>query len=148
MEVILVKDVEKLGYRHDLVKVKNGYGRNYLIPQGFAIIANKENRAKLEKLIAEEEAKMAARLEEFQALAEKLKDVTLKVEAKAGTTGKIFGSISNVQIANALQEQLEVEVERRKINVPEDIKTLGRYTAVLELHPDVDCKVDFEVVEG
>ena len=148
MEVILVKDVEKLGYKHDKVTVKNGYGRNYLIPQGYAIIANKDNNAKLEKLLAEEEAKTAARLEEFKDLAEKLKDITLQIAAKAGTSGKIFGSISNVQIQNALLEQIEVEVERRKISVPEEIKTLGRYTAVLELHPDVDCKVDFEVVEG
>jgi len=148
MDVILIKDLDKLGYRHDVVTVKNGYGRNYLIPQGYAIIANKENKAKLDKILEEEQAKVAARLEEFQELATKLKDVTLNIVAKAGTTGKIFGSVSNVQIANALQEQAEIEIERRKISLPEEIKTLGKYTAVLDLHPEVDCKVDFEVVEG
>jgi large subunit ribosomal protein L9 len=148
MDIILVKDVEKLGYKHELVTVKNGFGRNYLIPQGFAIIANKENKAKLDKIIAEEDAKTAARLEEFKELAQKLKGITLQIKAKAGTTGKIFGSVSSVQIANALLEQAEIEIERRKISIPDEIKTLGTYTSVLDLHPEVDCKVDFEVIEG
>lgn len=148
MEVILVKDFEKLGYLHDVVTVKNGFGRNYLIPQGYAIIANKENRSKLEKILAEEESKQTARLEGFREIAKKLKAVTLKIVAKAGTTGKIFGSVTSIQISHALQEQAEIEIERKKISIPEEIKTLGMYTAVIDLHPDVDSKVDFDVIEG
>src|SRR5210317_213004 len=105
MEVILIKDVDKLGYKHDLVSVKPGFGRNFLIPQGFALIANDINRKKLEDLKAKEAAVEAARLSEYVEMAEKLKDVTLRIGAKSGTSGKIFGSITNIQIGNALKEQ-------------------------------------------
>jgi len=148
MEIILLKDVENVGTKHELVKVKNGFGRNFLIPQGMAIIANKENKAKLDKIVADEQAKVSARLEEYKEVAAKLGGVTLKVGAKAGTSGKIFGSVNNVQIATALKEQFEIEIERTKINIPEEIKTLGTYTAVIDLHPEVECKLEFEVVEG
>jgi large subunit ribosomal protein L9 len=146
MEIILLKDVDKVGDKYEIVTVKNGYGRNYLIPQKVGVIANATNLKKLEDLKAKEDAEIAARLSEFQELADQLKDKTLKIGAKSGTSGKIFGSITSAQLTNALAEQLNIEVERRKVALPDDIKTLGTYTAVLNLHPEVDSKIDFEVV--
>ena len=146
MNVILLKDVDKVGDKYEIVDVKPGYGRNYLIPQGVAVIANETNRSKLDDILAKERAEIEKRLSEFQELAESLKDKKLTIGAKTGTSGKIFGSITSLQIAQALQEQLEIEIERRMIKIPDDVRTLGEYTAVLELHPDVDSKIDFEVV--
>jgi large subunit ribosomal protein L9 len=147
MEVILLKDIDKLGYKHDVVSVKNGYGRNYLIPQGVAVIANPTNRKKLEAILAEEEAKEAARLEDYKEIAEKLSGVVLKIGVKAGTSGKIFGSVTNVQIAQALAEEHNIEIQRKKIELPEDIKSIGTYTATLNLHKEVTANVDFELIE-
>lgn len=146
MDIILLKDLDKVGDKYDIVTVKAGYGRNYLIPQKMAVIANKVNLKKLDEIKAKEDAEIAARLSEFQEIAKQLEGKTLSIGAKSGTSGKIFGSITSIQISNALSEQLNLDVERRKIALPEDIKTLGTYTAVLNLHPDVDSKVAFEVV--
>lgn len=145
MEIILLKDIDKVGDKYQVVTVKNGYGRNYLIPQKMAVIANATNMKKLDELMAKEEAERAARLSEFQEMATSLEGKTLKIGAKSGTSGKIFGSITSVQISNALQEQFDLEVERRRITLPE-VKTLGEYTAVLNLHPEVQANVNFEVV--
>ena len=147
MELILLKDIEKLGYRHDVVKVKPGYGRNYLIPQGLAINANAVNRKKLDVIIAEEEAKEAARLGEYKELVAKLDGHILKIAVKAGTSGKIFGSVTNVQIASALKDQLDMDVERKKIVLPEEIKEMGTYTALINFHKEVQGKIDFELVQ-
>lgn len=147
MEIILLKDIDKVGDKHTIVKVKDGYGRNYLIPQGFALEANKTNRQNLDELQRKEAEEEAQKIGEYQAIADKLKDVLLKIGAKAGQSGKLFGSVTNVQIAQALKEQVDVEVERRKIIISEEIKSLGEYTAQLDLHKNVDVKVRFEVVE-
>ena len=147
MDIILLKDMDNLGYKHDVVTVKNGYGRNYLIPQGLGVIANPANMKKLESIKAEEQAKEAARVEEYRELITKLEDATLKVGVKAGANGKIFGSVTNVQIAQALKDQYEVEIERRKIEVPEDVKELGTYVAILNLYTDIVGEVRFELVE-
>ncbi len=147
MEIILLKDIDKVGDKHTVVKVKDGYGRNFLIPQGLALEANKKNRQKLDDLKSREEAEETQKVGEYQAIADKLKDVVLRIGAKAGQSGKLFGSVTNVQLAAALKDQAGVEIERRKIIIDEEIKTLGIYTAVLELHKDVDSKVQFEVVE-
>lgn len=146
MEIILLKDVEKLGYKHDVVTVKNGYGRNYLIPQGFAVIANAANRTKLEKILAEIEAKEAAKLDDYKALAEKLEGQTVKIGVKAGTSGKIFGSVTNLQVANALVDQYQAEVERKKIILDENIKEVGTYEVVLQLHKEVAANMNIELV--
>ena len=147
MDIILLKDIDKLGYKHDVVSVKNGYGRNFLIPQGLGVIANPVNLKKLEGIKAEEEAKEAARVEEYKELVTKLADVTLKVGVKAGANGKIFGSVTNVQIAQALKDQFDVDLERRKIEVPEEVKELGTYAANLNLYGDIVGEVRFELVE-
>lgn len=147
MELILLKNIDTLGYKHDIVTVKNGYGRNFLIPQGLGVIANADNRKKLEKLIAEEEAKEAARKGEYEEMAAKLEGQTLKIAVKAGTSGKIFGSVTSVQIANALNEQLGMDVERRKIELPEDIKEMGSYKATINFHKEVSADIDFELIQ-
>jgi large subunit ribosomal protein L9 len=146
MNVILLKDLDKVGDKYEIVNVKAGYGRNFLIPQKIAVIANTVNLKKLDEIKDKEASEIAARLSEFQEIADQLKGKTIKIGAKSGTSGKIFGSITSVQISNALSEQLNLDVERRKISLPDDIKVLGTYTAVLNLHPDVDSKIDFEVV--
>ncbi len=146
MEIILLKDVEKLGYKHDVVTVKNGYGRNYLIPQGMAVIANATNKGKLETILADIEAKETAKLDDYKALAEKLEGQTLKIGVKAGTSGKIFGSVTNLQIANALVEQFESEVERKKIILDENIKEVGTYEVVLQLHKEVSATMNIELI--
>lgn len=145
MDVILLKDVEKVGDKHTIVSVKNGFGRNYLIPKGMAIIANETNRSRLDELKQKEAEVEAARLAEFQAVAAKLEGQVLKIGAKAGTSGKIFGSVTNVQLAQALKDQLDIDIDRRKVIMPEEIKELGSYHANLDLHPEVEAKVYFEV---
>ena len=146
MEIILLKDVEKLGYKHDVVTVKNGYGRNYLIPQGMAVIANATNKGKLETIIADIEAKESAKLDDYKALAEKLEGQTIKIGVKAGTSGKIFGSVTNLQIANALVEQFQSEIERKKIILDENIKEVGTYEVLLQLHKEVSAKMNIELI--
>ena len=146
MKIILTQEVAGVGSAGDVAEVKDGYARNYLIPQGMAIIANNTNRSRLEDLKRREAAAATRMLDEYKALAEKLEGKILKIGAKAGTSGKIFGSVTNVQIANALQEQLEIEIDRRKVIIPEEVKVLGAYVAELNLHPDLDIKVNFEVI--
>ena len=146
MEIILLKDVDKVGDKHEIVDVKPGYARNYLIPQKLAIVANESNRSKLEEIKRREEEERLARKSEFEEIAQKLEGKVLKIGAKSGTSGKIFGSVTNIQIANALEEELDIDVDRKKIIMPEEIKTLGAYTAELDLHPEVETKVHFEVV--
>jgi large subunit ribosomal protein L9 len=146
MELILLRDIDKVGEKHTVVTVKDGYGRNFLIPKGYAVIANDSNRGKLDEIKAKEAAELQARVDEFRAIAEQLNGKTIKIGAKAGQSNKIFGSVTNVQIAGAIQEQLNIEIERRKILMPEEIKELGTYIAKLDLHPDVEASINFEVV--
>lgn len=146
MDIILLQDVEHVGYKHELVTVKNGYGRNFLIPQGLALIANSANRARLKELQRREDATEAKRLGEYQDIAKKLDGQVLRIGAKAGTSGKIFGSVTNIQIINALKEQFDLDLERRKVQLPDNVKDLGTYTLVLNLHKEVQPEVKFEVV--
>ncbi|MEL7252039.1 MAG: 50S ribosomal protein L9 [Bacteroidota bacterium] len=146
MEIILLQDVDHVGYKHELVTVKDGYGRNYLIPQGLALIANSANKARLKELQRREGAMEAKRLGEYQEMADKLDGQVLKIGAKAGTSGKIFGSVTTIQVVNALKEQFDLDVERRKVQLPDDVKELGTYKMVLSLHKEVQPEVTFEVV--
>ena len=146
MEIILLKDVDKVGFKHDIVSVKNGYGRNYLIPQKLGIIANASNRKRLEEFIRQEEAAELKKLDVYREMAEELKTVTLKIGAKTGTSGKIFGSVTNVQLAQAIKDQVGLDIDRRKIVIAEEIKTLGTYTAAINLHKEVPAEVSFEVM--
>ncbi len=147
MEVILLKNISTLGDKHDVVKVKPGYGRNFLIPNGLAVIANGTNRGKLDSIIAKEAAHEAQRLGDYQEIANSLVDKVLRIGVKAGTSGKIFGSITTVQIANALKEQLDIDLPRKKIELTDDIKEIGSYNVKLNLHPDVKASVQFDLVQ-
>ena len=146
MDIILLKDMDKLGDKHSVVSVKPGYGRNYLIPQGVGVVANAVNRKKLDTLIAEEEAKESESLEEYRSLAQQMEGKTLKIGVKAGTTGKIFGSVTSVQVSQALKDQLGLDVERKKIVLPEEVKDLGTYQATINLHKEVSTKIEFELI--
>ncbi len=146
MKIILIQDVDKLGDKYDLVDVKNGYGRNYLIPQGLGIVANATNMKKLDAYVAQEEEKLAQRIGEFKELAEKLKDSKLTIGAKVGESGNIFGSVNNSQISLALKDQMDVEIGRRHITIEEEIKTPGEYVAKIDVHPEVPMEVKFDVV--
>lgn len=147
MEIILLKDIDTLGERHEVVNVKPGFARNYLIPSKLALTANATNKAKLEKLRSEEASHEAERIADFKALAAKLEGQILRIGAKAGTTGKIFGSVTNVQIMQALKDQMGIDVIRKKIELPEEVKVFGSYTATINFHAQVHSTVNFEVVE-
>ncbi len=146
MDIILLKDVDNLGYKYDIVTVKNGFGRNYLIPQKMAVIANVDNRAKRDEIVAKLEEEMAKRVDEFKAMAETLSGAVLKIGAKAGTSGKIFGSVTSIQLVQAIKEQLNLDVERRTITMTEEVKNLGTYSATANLHKEVEATINFEVV--
>ena len=146
MDIILLENIDNLGGKFEVVKVKNGYGRNYLIPQGKALIANKTNLARLADYRHRESKRMERLLGDIQGIAERMNATTLTIGAKAGTSGKIFGSVTNIQIANALKEQMDLDIDRRIIDIPE-VKELGSYEAVVNLHPEVDTRIKFDVVE-
>ena len=145
MEVILREDVVNLGYKDDIVNVKKGYARNYLIPQGKAIIATESSK----KVLAENLKQRAHKLEQIKAaaqeLAEKLQSVSLTIGAKTSSTGTIFGSVTSIQIADALKEK-GFEVDRKNIVIKEAVKEVGNYVAVAKLHKEVSVDIPFEVV--
>ena len=145
MNIILLEHIEKVGAKHDVVKVKDGYGRNYLLPKGLAIVANKVNLAKLEGMKKQASKKEAVIIAAFKEIAAKLAGAKLKIAAKAGETGRLFGSVSAQHISNALRE-MGVEADKRIIEMPEEVKELGSYTATVKFHPEVHQDVAFEVV--
>ncbi|MFT6319660.1 MAG: large subunit ribosomal protein L9 [Granulosicoccus sp.] len=144
MDIILLADLDKVGDKHEVVAVKNGYGRNFLIPQGLALIANATNMKKLDDLKSKENAAESAKIDVYRDIATKLEGKTLKIGAKAGTSGKIFGSVTTIQIVQALKEQFDVEVLRKRVSL-EEIKEVGSYTATLNLHPEVVVALPIEV---
>ena len=137
MNIILLQDIDKVGEKYEVVTVKDGFARNLLIPTKKAVIANQANLAKLDELKQKHATELAAQIGEFQAIADKIKEITLRIGAKAGTSGKIFGSVTNTSIAQALKEQCEVEVIRSKVEILDDVKELGTYKANVRLHPEV-----------
>ena len=146
MDIILLQDIDKVGEKYEVVTVKDGFARNFLIPTKKAVIANQTNLAKLDELKQKHAEELAAQIGEFQAVADRLKEVTLKIGAKAGTSGKIFGSVTNTSIAQALRDQCEVEVIRSKVELADEVKELGTFKANVRLHPEVIAEVSFEVV--
>ena len=144
MEIILKQYITNLGHKDDIVEVKNGYGRNFLIPQGFAILATKSA-----KKIHAENLKQRAHKEEkikneAMTLAETIKAVEIKIGAKTSSTGKIFGSVNTIQIADILKEK-GIEVDRKKIVIKDSVKEVGKYNAIVKLHREVDVELPFEV---
>ena len=143
----MLQDVDKVGDKHEVIEVKDGFGRNYLLPRGLAIIGNKTNMGRLNEMVRRENAQEQKKLDVYRDIAKKLEGKTLRVGAKAGTSGRIFGSITQLQIRNLLQEQYGVEVERKKIILPEEAKELGTYPFTMRLHPDVVQEMNMEIVQ-
>ncbi len=145
MEIILKEDIAKLGYKNDLIKVKDGYARNYLIPQGFAIEATASNK----KVLAENLKQVAHKAEKIktaaEALAASIGELTLEIPAKVGETGKIFGSVTNTQVAEGLKAK-GFDVDRKKISFNADVKMVGEYKALIDLHKEVKHEITIKVV--
>lgn len=146
MEVILQKEVENLGSQYELVKVRPGYARNFLIPRGLAVVATPSSRKVMDEIIKQRAHKEEKKKKDAEVLAAKLKDVTLKIAAKAGENGRIFGSVNAIQLAEAI-DTLGYKVDRKNIDLKSDtVKTVGKYTAHIRLHKDISVDVAFEVV--
>ena len=146
MEIILLQDVTNLGSKDDVVVVKNGYGRNYLIPQKLAILATTSSKKVLSENLKQRAHKEAKLKEEALKQAEILKSITIVIGAKTSTTGKIFGSVNNIQVAEALKEK-GFEVDRKQITIKEDsIKEIGKHVAKVKFHREVVVELEFEVV--
>lgn len=146
MKVILKEDMDKLGGKYDVVEVKDGYGRNYLIPKKLAVIANKTNINIHENLKKAEIKKLAQMVDVFKEYAEKIEAKVFQIGAKVGSTDKIFGSVTNIQLANKIKEDLDIDVDRKVIEIEEEVKNLGTHKATLKLHPEVVATMTFEVV--
>ena len=145
MEVILIQDVANLGYKNDIVKVKDGYGRNYLIPSRLAVIANESNRKQLAENLKQQAHKLAKLLADAQALADKLANTVVTVSAKANEDGKIFGTITTAQVSEALAA-LGIEVDKKVITIDAAVKTLGEATATAKLHREVKAEIKLNVI--
>ncbi len=146
MNVILKQDMPNLGHKDDIVSVKDGYARNYLIPKGYAINATAQNKKVHEEILRQRAHKEAQLKEAAQQQAEELKKVSLTIGAKTSTKGKIFGSVNTIQIAEALIEK-GFDVERKNISIKDDlIKEIGSYSATVKLHKEVLVDIPFEIV--
>lgn len=145
MEVILIQDVDNLGAANEVVKVRNGYARNYLIPQKFALEANPSNLKQLEERMKHVRKKEEKMLAELNNVISKLKEGPVKVGAKTGTSGKIFGSVTPLQISRAIREQKGYEIDRKKIHIQDEVKELGTYKATIDFGNGNSTEVEFEV---
>ncbi|SHE84648.1 50S ribosomal protein L9 [Dysgonomonas macrotermitis] len=145
MQVILKEDVTNLGYKDDIVTVKDGYGRNYLLPQGKAVIATESAKKMLAENLKQRAHKLEKIKQDAQTLAEKVAGVSLTIGAKTSSTGTIFGSVTNIQVAEALAKQ-GFEIDRKVIVIKDAVKEVGAYKALLKLHKEVSVEIPFEVV--
>jgi large subunit ribosomal protein L9 len=146
MQVILIQDVDTLGQANELVKVKNGYARNYLIPKKYAVEASPANLKQLEERLKVKGKKEASMLAEIHKVTEVLKESPVKIGAKTGTSGKIFGSVTPLQIARAIRDQKGYEIDRKRINILDDVKELGTYKASVDFGNGNVTEIEFEVV--
>ncbi|MCF6351416.1 MAG: 50S ribosomal protein L9 [Cyclobacteriaceae bacterium] len=145
MEVILKLDIPGIGYKYDTVTVKPGYGRNFLIPQGQAILANKSNRKMIDENIRQAAHKAEKMKADAQELANGLEALTIKIGTKAGENGKIFGAVTSNQVAEIFKTN-GFDVDRRRISFKGEIKTIGEYEATVDLHREVKATINFSVV--
>src|SRR5690554_1516930 len=147
MEVILKKNVDKLGYKDDIVLVKPGYARNFLIPQGYAVLVTKSTRKAHEEVLRQRAHKEVKIQEEAQEIATKIEALSIKLGAKVGENGRIFGSVNTIQLADALKAE-KVEVDRKSLKIIEEpIKEIGTYNAKANLHKEITVEFSFEVIE-
>lgn len=146
MEIILIQDVDNLGAKNEVVRVRNGYARNFLLPRQLAVENSPSNRKQLEERLKQVRKKEEKMLAEINSVIAKLKEAPLKLGAKTGTSGKIFGSVTSLQISRAIREQKGYEIDRKKISITDDIKELGTYKAVIDFGNGHNTEVEFEVV--
>jgi len=147
MEIILKKDVTDLGYAHDVVTVKDGFARNFLIPQGHAVMATEPNKKINAENLRQKSFKEQKTRKEAEIVAKSLENITVKIGAKAAASGKIYGSVNAIQIADALQDQFKIDIDRKKIHIDgEAIKEVGNFTATIKLHKELSVTVNFEVI--
>lgn len=146
MEVILIQDVDNLGGINEVVKVRNGYARNFLLPNKMAVEANPGNRKQLEERVKQLKKKEEKMLAEINNVIAKLTEAPLKIGAKSGTSGKIFGSVTSLQISRAIRDQKGYDIDRKRINITDDVKELGTYKAHIDFGNGQNADVEFEVV--
>jgi len=146
MEVILIQDVDNLGGANEVVKVRNGYARNFLLPRKLAIEASPGNMKQLEEKRKQQQKKEEAMLAEVNSVIEKLNEAPVKVGAKTGTSGKIFGSVTSLQLSRAIRDQKGYEIDRKKITLPDEVKEIGTYKAHIDFGNGKSTDVEFEVV--
>jgi len=146
MQVILIQDVDHLGQSSELVTVKNGYARNYLIPHKLAVEANGSNLKQMEEKLKVKAKKEAAMLAEVNKVISVLKEGAVKIGAKTGTSGKIFGSVTSLQIARAIRDQKGYEIDRKRISIVDEVKELGTYKAAIDFGNGKTTDLEFEVV--
>lgn len=146
MEVILIQDVDNLGGAHEVIRVRNGYARNFLFPRKLAIEASPGNMKQLEEKAKQQKKKEDAMLAQINSVIDKLNEAPLKIGAKSGTSGKIFGSVTNLQLSRAIRDQKGYEIERKKITLPDEVKEIGSYKAHIDFGNGKSTDVEFEVV--
>ena len=146
MDIILIQDVDNLGGKNELVKVRNGYARNFLIPRGLAVEANPSNRKQLDERLKVAKKKEDAMLAQINSVISKLKESPVRVGAKTGTSGKIFGSVTSLQISRAIRDQKGYDIDRKKITINDEIKELGTYKATVDFGNGQSTEIDLEVV--
>lgn len=146
MEVILIQDVDNLGAKNEVIKVKNGYARNYLLPRQLAVENSSGNKKQLEERMKQVKKKEDKMLAEVNNVIAKLNEAPLKLGAKTGTSGKIFGSITSLQLSRAIREQKGYEIDRKKITLPDEVKEVGMYKATIDFGSGKSTEVEFEVV--
>lgn len=146
MEIILIQDVNTLGGKNEVVKVKNGYARNFLIPQKIAVEASPSNLKQLAERLKVQKKKEDVMLAQINSVIEKLKEAPVQLKAKTGTSGKIFGSITTVMISRAIREQKGYEIDRRKIQLSDEVKELGTHKAKIDFANGKEAEFEFEVV--
>ncbi|HHU63268.1 MAG TPA: 50S ribosomal protein L9 [Clostridiales bacterium] len=145
MKVILQEDIKGKGKKGDIVNVSDGYARNFLLPRGKAVEANKENLAKLKEQKAAEQKRKQQEQEEFSRLAQRLSGITLTINAKAGDQDKLFGSVTSKEIVEQLKEQFDIDLDKKKVNLPEPIKHLGNFTVEVKLYPGINAQLKVNV---
>lgn len=148
MKVILLEDVAKVGKKGEVVEAKTGHARNFLIPNKLAVEATKGNLKKLEAQKESEKEEAAYQLSQAEAIGRELKDKVVTIKSKAGDGGKLFGTLTNKEVAEAISSEFNIELDKRKITLEDKIKTLGTYPAQIKLHPEVKIEIRVKITEA
>jgi large subunit ribosomal protein L9 len=146
MDVILIQDVDNLGGANEVIKVRNGYARNFLLPRKLAIEASAGNMKQLQEKMKQKKKKEDAMLAEVNSVIAKLNESPVRIGAKSGTSGKIFGSVTNLQLSRAIRDQKGYEIDRKRITLPDEVKELGSYKATIDFGNGKSTELEFEVI--